>query len=202
MNVAPGELCEGDGECGTNPNLDNYCGGYDLYVRVRTFDSARDGQYDDGACVNVQGPDVGSNLVENSVAGVGNWGGVCTCPDGQAYNVGDNNDGCTSLACVGGVSGPCGSHNPGGSGRRVTCDARDRIERLTVAVSGCLATMEVQYSVGRSGYSSSAGVAVKLVACVMPQASVCFNIIGAGEDPICSDGCSFLSDGICDEYLP
>ena len=42
------------------------------------------------------------------VEGVGGWGGTCTCPDGQAYEVGDNGDSCQSLACVGGSSGECG----------------------------------------------------------------------------------------------
>merc|ERR1711976_686817 len=33
---------------------------------------------------------------------VGGWGGRCRCPSGQVYEVGDNNDGCASLACIGG----------------------------------------------------------------------------------------------------
>ena len=61
------------------------------------------------------------NLVEQDVQGVGGWGGMCTCPDGQVYQVGENLDGCASLACVNGVSGPCGPRNPGGAGVRVTC---------------------------------------------------------------------------------
>mmetsp|Transcript_69896 Transcript_69896/g.202571 ORF Transcript_69896/g.202571 Transcript_69896/m.202571 type:complete len:642 (-) Transcript_69896:180-2105(-) len=44
-------------------------------------------------------------------SGYGSWGGVCTCPDGQQYDVGDRNDGCAagseSLGCVGGVAGEC-----------------------------------------------------------------------------------------------
>jgi hypothetical protein len=46
------------------------------------------------------------NVYERA-AGVGGWGGMCTCPDGQQYNVGDMNDACGSLACVGGTPGPC-----------------------------------------------------------------------------------------------
>ncbi|KAL3895258.1 MAG: hypothetical protein SGPRY_013559, partial [Prymnesium sp.] len=37
-------------------------------------------------------------------------GGTCTCPDGVTYKVGytvGNANGCTHLACVGGVSGAC-----------------------------------------------------------------------------------------------
>ena len=40
----------------------------------------------------------------------GSWrrhGGSCTCPNGQTYTVGDNYDSCSSLHCIGGVSGTC-----------------------------------------------------------------------------------------------
>ena len=51
--------------------------------------------------------------------------GECTCPDGQTYLVGDNDDYCLSLACVGGdVTRPCayGVHLPETShGMKVTC---------------------------------------------------------------------------------
>ena len=40
-------------------------------------------------------------------AGGGEWGGTCTCPDGQQYPVSDNGDYCASLACSGGTSGAC-----------------------------------------------------------------------------------------------
>jgi len=49
--------------------------------------------------------------VYEQVGGVGAWGGWCTCPDGQRYNVGDLFDGCAngpqSLACFGGTPGEC-----------------------------------------------------------------------------------------------
>ncbi|CAE7220694.1 unnamed protein product [Symbiodinium sp. CCMP2456] len=38
---------------------------------------------------------------------VGAWGGSCRCPNGEVYQVGDNFDGCESLACVGGEEGEC-----------------------------------------------------------------------------------------------
>jgi hypothetical protein len=63
----------------------------------------------------------GTNIVETGVDSVGSWGGTCTCPDGEDYQVGDNYDSCGSLACVGGRAGTCGRNNPGGSGVRVTC---------------------------------------------------------------------------------
>lgn len=63
------------------------------------------------------------NLVEENAAG--GWGGSCTCPDGSVYQVGDNNDFCDSLACVGGVSGGCNRQHGVWSYRKVTCAARD-----------------------------------------------------------------------------
>jgi len=38
---------------------------------------------------------------------VGSWGGWCTCPNGEQYNVGDHFDACRSMACVGGIAGIC-----------------------------------------------------------------------------------------------
>jgi len=35
---------------------------------------------------------------------VGNWGGLCQCPSGKVYEVGDNYDSCASIACVGSES--------------------------------------------------------------------------------------------------
>ena len=62
------------------------------------------------------------NQVEFPASRVGGWGGDCTCPDGSVYQVGDNYDGCRSLACVGGTSGQCNRQNNGPwSRRRVTC---------------------------------------------------------------------------------
>jgi len=55
---------------------------------------------------------------------VGGWGGWCTCPDGQRYNVGDNYDGCGSLACEGGSAGECAKVVvPARDGMKVTCAA-------------------------------------------------------------------------------
>jgi len=46
------------------------------------------------------------NIFETDVMS-GDWGGACTCPDGQVYQVADNNDYCGSLACIGGIPGEC-----------------------------------------------------------------------------------------------
>ena len=67
-----------------------------------------------------------ANLVETNAPGVGGWGGTCTCPDGEVYQVGDfdNDDYCGSLACIGGVAGSCyrdPRDNPGGAHVKVTC---------------------------------------------------------------------------------
>ena len=41
-------------------------------------------------------------MVEENVQGLGEWGGTCRCPDGNKYQVGDNDDACDSLACING----------------------------------------------------------------------------------------------------
>lgn len=47
------------------------------------------------------------NKLLTNQSGVGSWGGICTCSDGEEIMVGDNNDGCASLACINGTPGPC-----------------------------------------------------------------------------------------------
>lgn len=54
-------------------------------------------------------------------AGTGGWGGSCTCPDGQVYQVGDNGNACGSLACIGGTPGQCKRHHGTWSRNKVTC---------------------------------------------------------------------------------
>ena len=54
-------------------------------------------------------------------AGTGGWGGTCTCPDGQQYEVGDEMNGCGSLACTGGTSGTCTRAGGAWSRNTVTC---------------------------------------------------------------------------------
>ena len=71
-----------------------------------------------------------ANKVEEKVAGVGSYGGSCTCPNGQTYQVGDNNDSCGSMACYGGVKGACESESEtkvahSRAGRKVTCGKKD-----------------------------------------------------------------------------
>jgi hypothetical protein len=72
-----------------------------------------------------------SENVYERQAGVGSWGGKCTCPNGQTYDVGDNNDSCGSLACVGGVSGECTSDGipPEARGMAVVCQDNNAMEK-------------------------------------------------------------------------
>jgi len=56
---------------------------------------------------------------------VGGWGGLCRCPSGKTYEVGDQYDACASLACVGGVVvKACGQGviSPWKAGWKVTCE--------------------------------------------------------------------------------
>lgn len=51
----------------------------------------------------------------------GGWGGSCTCPDGQVYQVSDNNTYGKELACYGGVTGKVNRFSGPWSGKSVTC---------------------------------------------------------------------------------
>ncbi|MAD33197.1 MAG: hypothetical protein CMJ88_05515, partial [Planctomycetes bacterium] len=63
------------------------------------------------------------NIITEGARGVGGWGGWCTCPDGQKYEVGDYSNGCHSIACVHGMPGDCHKQHGNwvGRGRMVTC---------------------------------------------------------------------------------
>ena len=61
------------------------------------------------------------NTVEENASGVGGWGGTCRCPDGTTYEVGDNKDGCGTLACVNGEKVNCYEYDGEWSNRKVTC---------------------------------------------------------------------------------
>lgn len=55
--------------------------------------------------------------------GTGEWGGSCICPDGGVLQVGDNNDVCGSLACIGGKSGVCQRKSGPWSNMKGNCSA-------------------------------------------------------------------------------
>lgn len=96
------------------------------------------------------------NVYEKNVAGIGGWGGYCTCPDGQRYGVGDNGDSCGSLACVGGMAGACTKEdNPEWSRNKVTC--ADAVTYNTPGVGSwggyCTCPNGEKYGVGDMGDS-------------------------------------------------
>ena len=64
---------------------------------------------------------ISENMVHENAPGVGGHGGTCRCPDGKLFQVGDNNDGCQSLACVNGDMVNCNKHRGGWSNRKVIC---------------------------------------------------------------------------------
>ena len=58
---------------------------------------------------------------------IGSWGGTCTCPNGQVYDVGDTGN-CVSIACEGGVPSTCERQpRPERSGMKVTCGMPSRV---------------------------------------------------------------------------
>jgi len=72
------------------------------------------------------------NFYRKEEGAVGWWGGICTCPDGQQYEVGDNNDNCSSLACEFGVPGNCsGELRPESRSMMVTCVQKEAATTAT-----------------------------------------------------------------------
>jgi len=64
------------------------------------------------ACLSsfgVSGLDVAQepNVLATADGSAGIWGGVCTCPNGRTYPVGDRGDFCATISCAGGASGEC-----------------------------------------------------------------------------------------------
>jgi len=67
---------------------------------------------------------------------VGGFGGTCTCPDGQVYNVGDYWDNCGSLACEGGVSSACDPNKENSRlGMMVRCGSTFETENTELSMS-------------------------------------------------------------------
>jgi len=80
-----------------------------------------------------EGNDGKGNLYTWNVATVGTWGGTCTCPDGGEYFVGDNWDGCGSLACFGGTSSGCNRWvDEKWAGRSVICAGPEAPARIQI----------------------------------------------------------------------
>ena len=57
---------------------------------------------------------------------LGGWGGTCTCPNGQVYQVADNGDACGSLSCVGGHSGTCNRYDGPWTYHGVVCATQEK----------------------------------------------------------------------------
>jgi hypothetical protein len=75
-------------------------------------------------------PTYGANVfTQHEVGGnTGGWGGACTCPNGQVYQVSDKGQECQELNCIGGTPGTCNKYEnkdsvTGWSGNKVTCGA-------------------------------------------------------------------------------
>jgi len=66
-------------------------------------------------------PTTSANVEINDDTTAGVWGGTCTCPDGQVYLAGDENNACGSLACEGGVAGICNHYVSVWAHRRIKC---------------------------------------------------------------------------------
>jgi hypothetical protein len=66
-----------------------------------------------------------NNVVKEDVSGIGGNGGICRCPNGMVYDVGDYNNNCEDLACDGGVVQSCeGTYKEYRVGRKVECGGR------------------------------------------------------------------------------
>jgi len=65
---------------------------------------------------------------------VGVWGGSCTCPDGQVYQVGDNGDFCKTIACHGGEAGKCHREEGPWAHNKVVCEGAQEGEGSILSV--------------------------------------------------------------------
>ena len=119
-----------------------------------------------------------NNIVEENVPEVGGWSGTCKCPNGEEYKVGDNNDGCASLACIGGVSNGCNRDDTSGNGRRVTC-AQNKVEENVPEVGGwsgtCTCPDGQTYKVGDNNNACAS------IACIGGVSSGCNSSDASGS---------------------
>jgi len=107
----------------------------------------------------------GINEFITSAPGVGGWGGSCTCPNGQVYQVGDNIDACRSLACINGTPGTCNRFDGKWSRNKVICNSKSETKKgcLPIEVNSKSWGSEIRWKitthqnkatncVGKSGY--------------------------------------------------
>ena len=85
--------------------------------------------------------DFAEDKVTENAAGVGTFGGSCTCPSGAVYQVGAIGTDCSTLACAGGTAGVCSKAAGVWSGRSVTCGgAGAALVRTTINGCACKKT--------------------------------------------------------------
>jgi hypothetical protein len=132
-----------------------------------------------------------SNLVETNVAGVGVWGGPCTCPDGNTYFVGDNSDYCKTIACVGGTSGECiHTVSEKWRARKVTCagPVSPDLGPFHLRVHAWHGDFEWSAQLDQNGQSDQE-------VCVAPAGEawpLCFEIRNQASTPVIYRGCSSI----------
>ena len=119
----------------------------------------------------------------------GIWGGSCTCPDGQVYQVGDGGDFCGSLACEGGKSGKCNKAEGAWSAKqaKVTCATQAPWERTMLRVyaeSAATKGRKDETLFQKAGDTSSPPQAHRSVEPTWDGAA-CFDPEGADRDKLC-----------------
>lgn len=136
------------------------------------------------------------NMYSINSPAVGSMGGLCTCPNGQKYIVGDNRDSCGSLACSGGIQGICSRESKEWRrNRRVDCNYKDR-QNKRIKVSGvgdsggtCVCPDGQSLPAGWAG-DSFGNCASGNLACVFGMPSACDHFVKAdapeGNLVVCS----------------
>jgi hypothetical protein len=72
-----------------------------------------------------------------NLAGIGTWGGICTCPNGKSYEVGDiGGSACGILPCNGGAGAGCSRGGIATESGHYTVDCAPLDPALTVATDG------------------------------------------------------------------
>lgn len=88
-------------------DMKNFSGKWDCEVNyfIKSIDKLLIKDFDEacsGSGAEKKEDLLANNLVMKQAKGVGVFGGLCKCPDGQVYPVGDYGNNCKSVACLGG----------------------------------------------------------------------------------------------------
>jgi len=132
-----GPCKEGCG-CWNSPADNHTCGARIIFLATRreerswnrTAASKVQQEHATCSCTSEEEDALKPKNVYSKEEGIGGWGGWCTCPDGQRYEVGEKDDACkhgpASLACIGGVPGECQKYwSANRAGMSVACAAAD-----------------------------------------------------------------------------